>query len=112
MERYVSSAVSFKNISPNNLAIESTHWSAGQNKEKMKCCVITGRALDPLGRKGTNRSFKRVCACISCCSVPSYIKVHSYYLSIELQHFIKTVEDGLKAVDDEEQDKVCFIYDR
>jgi len=58
----------------------------GQNKEKMKCCVITGRALDPLGRKGTNRSFKR--------------------------HFIKTVEDGLKAVDDDEQDKVCFIYDR
>jgi hypothetical protein len=33
---------------------------AGQNKDKMKCCVITGRALDPIQRKGTHRSFKRV----------------------------------------------------
>ena len=32
----------------------------GQNKEKMKCCVITGRNLDPLNRSGTHRSFKRV----------------------------------------------------
>lgn len=33
---------------------------AGQNKERMKCCVITGRNLDPINRAGSARSFKRV----------------------------------------------------
>jgi hypothetical protein len=32
----------------------------GRNKDNMKCLVITGRALDPIHRKGTFRSFKRV----------------------------------------------------
>ena len=33
----------------------------GQNKDKMRCLVVTGRALDPVNRQGTLRSFKRVC---------------------------------------------------
>ncbi len=40
------------------------------------------------------------------------VLIYFVVVSLRSQHFIKTVEDGLKAVDDEEQDKVCFIYDR
>jgi hypothetical protein len=31
----------------------------GENKEGMPCCVITGRMLDPSGRKGTFVSFRK-----------------------------------------------------
>ena len=46
-----------------------TH-DAGQNKDKMKCCVITGRNLDPINRTGTHRSFKRVRPSMLVAAVP------------------------------------------
>ncbi len=43
----------------NNERNEGIFAWRGENKEGMPCCVITGRMLDPAGRKGTSRSFKR-----------------------------------------------------
>eukprot|EP00600_Ochromonadales_sp_CCMP1393_P006258 CAMPEP_0174961800 /NCGR_PEP_ID=MMETSP0004_2-20121128/4439_1 /TAXON_ID=420556 /ORGANISM="Ochromonas sp., Strain CCMP1393" /LENGTH=287 /DNA_ID=CAMNT_0016210281 /DNA_START=162 /DNA_END=1025 /DNA_ORIENTATION=+ len=58
----------------------------GKNKEGMKCLVVTGRNLDPSERKGSFRSFKR--------------------------HLLKVIDEGLMAVDDDEQDQICILYDR
>jgi hypothetical protein len=58
----------------------------GRNKEGMLCCVITGRMLDPINRKGTPRSFKKF--------------------------ILKTVEEGLRQADESSETKVCIIYDR
>lgn len=33
----------------------------GKNQEGMPCCVITGRLLDPVHRRGSHQSFKKVC---------------------------------------------------
>ena len=58
----------------------------GHNKENMRCCVVTGRMLDPERREGSNNSFRK--------------------------YIVKSVEDNLQEVSDKEMDQICVIYDR
>lgn len=63
---------------------------AGQNKQRMLCCVVTARQLDAQGRQGSYSSYKK--------------------------YLVRTVEEGLRRIDacqDQSlSEQVCIIYDR
>lgn len=73
--------------------VEGIFTCRGHNKENMKCCVITGRMLDPERRLGNNVSFRK-------------------YILRTAESILEESSMNRQSAEGGETDQVCIIYDR